>query len=120
MRTVCRALHAAPASLNGPAATGDCRHRRHARAGTLRLPHAHPWRTQEAQKSKPVPSVLKEAAMNFLIMLIVGGIAGWLASMVMRTDGQQGIILNVIVDRKSTRLNSSHVKISYAVFCLKK
>src|SRR5690606_41069236 len=26
----------------------------------------------------------------------------------------------IIVDRKSTRLNSSHVKISYAVFCLKK
>src|SRR5437870_10657318 len=26
----------------------------------------------------------------------------------------------VIVDRKSTRLNSSHVAISYAVFCLKK
>src|SRR5690606_40734541 len=24
------------------------------------------------------------------------------------------------IDRKSTRLNSSHVKISYAVFCLKK
>src|SRR5690606_41089139 len=27
---------------------------------------------------------------------------------------------DVISDRKSTRLNSSHVKISYAVFCLKK
>src|SRR5690606_14259000 len=27
---------------------------------------------------------------------------------------------NLIRDRKSTRLNSSHVKISYAVFCLKK
>src|SRR5690606_42152633 len=27
---------------------------------------------------------------------------------------------NMIRDRKSTRLNSSHVKISYAVFCLKK
>src|SRR5690606_40359568 len=27
---------------------------------------------------------------------------------------------NTIQDRKSTRLNSSHVKISYAVFCLKK
>src|SRR5690554_3371 len=26
----------------------------------------------------------------------------------------------VVVDRKSTRLNSSHVRISYAVFCLKK
>ena len=30
-------------------------------------------------------------------MLIVGGIIGWLASIVMRTDGQQGIILNVVV-----------------------
>src|SRR5207302_3592156 len=26
----------------------------------------------------------------------------------------------IAIDRKSTRLNSSHVKISYAVFCLKK
>src|SRR5690606_40497618 len=29
-------------------------------------------------------------------------------------------IMEFIQDRKSTRLNSSHVKISYAVFCLKK
>lgn len=35
--------------------------------------------------------------MNFIIYLIVGGIAGWLASMIMKTDGQQGIILNVVV-----------------------
>src|SRR5690554_7684960 len=28
--------------------------------------------------------------------------------------------INVLKDRKSTRLNSSHVRISYAVFCLKK
>src|SRR5207253_10102101 len=28
--------------------------------------------------------------------------------------------LQILVDRKSTRLNSSHVAISYAVFCLKK
>src|SRR5690606_39341412 len=27
--------------------------------------------------------------------------------------------INVLLDRKSTRLNSSHVKNSYAVFCLK-
>src|SRR5207302_1339998 len=33
-----------------------------------------------------------------------------------QTTGQSGST----VDRKSTRLNSSHVKISYAVFCLKK
>jgi uncharacterized membrane protein YeaQ/YmgE (transglycosylase-associated protein family) len=35
--------------------------------------------------------------MNLIIMLIVGGILGWLASIVMRTDGQQGVILNVVV-----------------------
>src|SRR5690606_41878425 len=29
-------------------------------------------------------------------------------------------VVDVPLDRKSTRLNSSHVKISYAVFCLKK
>lgn len=35
--------------------------------------------------------------MNFIIWLVVGGVLGWLASMVMKTDGQQGIFLNVIV-----------------------
>ena len=35
--------------------------------------------------------------MNFIIYLIVGGIAGWLASMLMKTDAQQGIILNIVV-----------------------
>src|SRR5690606_41980544 len=32
----------------------------------------------------------------------------------------RGARLRLALDRKSTRLNSSHVKISYAVFCLKK
>jgi len=35
--------------------------------------------------------------MGIIIWLIVGGIIGWLASMVMRTDAQQGILLNIIV-----------------------
>lgn len=35
--------------------------------------------------------------MGFIIWLIIGGVVGWLASLIMRTDGQQGIILNVIV-----------------------
>ena len=35
--------------------------------------------------------------MGLIITLIVGGIIGWLASIVMRTDAQQGIILNIIV-----------------------
>jgi uncharacterized membrane protein YeaQ/YmgE (transglycosylase-associated protein family) len=35
--------------------------------------------------------------MGFIIWLIVGGIVGWLASLVMRTDAQQGILLNIVV-----------------------
>ena len=35
--------------------------------------------------------------MNFIIWLIIGGIIGWLASMVMKTDAQQGVVLNVVV-----------------------
>lgn len=35
--------------------------------------------------------------MNLIIWLVVGGLIGWVASMIMRTDGQQGILLNVIV-----------------------
>ena len=34
---------------------------------------------------------------NFLIWIIVGGILGWIASMIMRTDAQQGPFLNIIV-----------------------
>ena len=35
--------------------------------------------------------------MGLIMWLIVGGVVGWLASMVMRTDAQQGIILNIVV-----------------------
>lgn len=35
--------------------------------------------------------------MNFIIWLVVGGVLGWLASIMMKTDAQQGIILNVVV-----------------------
>lgn len=35
--------------------------------------------------------------MNFIIWLIVGGLIGWLASMLMKTNDQQGMFLNVIV-----------------------
>jgi uncharacterized membrane protein YeaQ/YmgE (transglycosylase-associated protein family) len=35
--------------------------------------------------------------MSLIILLVVGGVLGWIASLIMRTDGQQGIILNVVV-----------------------
>src|SRR5215218_9226455 len=37
-----------------------------------------------------------------------------------RCRGGRGVVERLRVDRKSTRLNSSHTVISYAVFCLKK
>ncbi|MBX9816016.1 MAG: transglycosylase [Proteobacteria bacterium SG_bin5] len=35
--------------------------------------------------------------MGLIVWLVVGGIVGWLASMVMRTDAQQGLVLNIVV-----------------------
>lgn len=35
--------------------------------------------------------------MGWIIALIVGGIAGWLASIVMRRDASMGVILNIVV-----------------------
>ena len=35
--------------------------------------------------------------MGIIIWLIIGGIVGWLASLIMRRDAQQGILLNIVV-----------------------
>ncbi|HEY0043349.1 MAG TPA: GlsB/YeaQ/YmgE family stress response membrane protein [Allosphingosinicella sp.] len=35
--------------------------------------------------------------MNIIVWLVIGGIVGWLASILMRRDAQQGILLNIIV-----------------------
>ena len=35
--------------------------------------------------------------MNLILWLIIGGVVGWLASLIMKTDGQQGILMNVVV-----------------------
>lgn len=35
--------------------------------------------------------------MNFIMWLVIGGVIGWLASLMMRTDAQQGIFLNIVV-----------------------
>lgn len=34
---------------------------------------------------------------GIIIWLVVGGVVGWLASLIMRTDAQQGILLNIVV-----------------------
>jgi uncharacterized membrane protein YeaQ/YmgE (transglycosylase-associated protein family) len=35
--------------------------------------------------------------MDIIIWLVVGGVVGWLASLLMHTDARQGIFLNVVV-----------------------
>ncbi|WP_380875889.1 transglycosylase [Sphingomonas sp. DBB INV C78] len=35
--------------------------------------------------------------MGLILWLVIGGVLGWLASIVMRTDAQQGIFLNIVV-----------------------
>src|SRR5690606_39517747 len=69
---------------------------------------------EEHHRVGPAPHLLRQ-----LPAFLVAHIAG------RRTDEPgHGVALHVLGhvqgDRKSTRLNSSHVKISYAVFCLKK
>ena len=34
---------------------------------------------------------------GIIVWLVIGGIVGWLASLVMRTDAQQGVLLNIVV-----------------------
>ncbi|MGM9512905.1 GlsB/YeaQ/YmgE family stress response membrane protein [Roseateles sp. DB2] len=34
---------------------------------------------------------------NLIVLLVMGGLIGWVASLLMRTDGQQGILLNIVV-----------------------
>jgi uncharacterized membrane protein YeaQ/YmgE (transglycosylase-associated protein family) len=35
--------------------------------------------------------------MNFIIWLLIGGVIGWIASMIMGTNGRQGLFLNIVV-----------------------
>jgi uncharacterized membrane protein YeaQ/YmgE (transglycosylase-associated protein family) len=44
--------------------------------------------------------------MGLIIALIIGGIIGWLASIVMRTNAQQGILLNIVVGIVGSLLGS--------------
>src|SRR5690625_6716823 len=86
--------------------------------------------------------VVKSNSLNFSIILLSIPFATLIASMILtnnirdiekdrhfrktiaiylgRKNAVSLLIGLIITDRKSTRLNSSHVAISYAVFCLKK
>src|SRR5690606_41959701 len=94
--------------------------RRVQRSTYTRPPHPLPTRRSSDLLLLGVRLLLKTNTMNTHIGL--GMLAAWIIALGFTvfyststfTDFQQG------ADRKSTRLNSSHVKSSYAVFCLKK
>ena len=43
---------------------------------------------------------------NIILALLIGGIIGWLASIVMRTNAQQGMLLNIVVGIVGSLLGS--------------
>jgi uncharacterized membrane protein YeaQ/YmgE (transglycosylase-associated protein family) len=44
--------------------------------------------------------------MGIIIALVIGGVIGWLASIVMRTNAQQGLLLNIVVGIVGSLLGS--------------
>src|SRR5690349_24390991 len=82
-------------------------------SGELRDLHSFPTR----RSSDLGPGMLAALCVAFLVNMtafpLTNGLLPFIAREIFHTD-QAGL------DRKSTRLNSSHVEISYAVFCLKK
>ncbi len=44
--------------------------------------------------------------LGLILALIIGGIIGWLASIVMRTNAQQGLLLNIVVGIVGSLLGS--------------
>src|SRR5690606_39539204 len=73
--------------------------------------------TSTSEETKRKVSVL-EVIMGILGIVLI--IFGYYLSTKLFNGQFTTMELMFMVDRKSTRLNSSHVKISYAVFCLKK
>src|SRR5690606_40592999 len=84
----------------------------------------------------PAPSWLLKRGISFVLLtlVLIFGLSAVIRypeiltnRMTIMTENNPTVVINrvsgnliAIQDRKSTRLNSSHVKISYAVFCLKK
>ena len=52
-----------------------------------------PWHDDELDSY----TAERNGEMNFILWIIVGGIIGWIASIIMRTNAQQGLLLNILV-----------------------
>src|SRR5438876_8291098 len=81
------------------------------------FPYTTLFRSVLGQHLAAIPGLLDESEKGgrgstaFLLLLVLSAVLAVASEAVLR---------QVLADRKSTRLNSSHPSISYAVFCLKK
>src|SRR5690554_7062598 len=79
---------------------------------------------------RPFPTLFPYTTLSrsFVVRLLINALALWITTMLVtgvsvvayEPNDTLAKVLTFLLDRKSTRLNSSHVRISYAVFCLKK
>src|SRR5205085_8413816 len=75
------------------------------------------WSSQGMMRSFGVARVMSVKAMQILSVCLIQSRRGFVPIGAASADKTA---LAAPIDRKSTRLNSSHSQISYAVFCLKK
>src|SRR3989475_1474690 len=87
------------------------------------FPYTTLFRSEEARQVFQMPH-LTAATLGVFLSYFLGGFflysAMYAAVGAMSSNEQEARQAQQPVDRKSTRLNSSHSQISYAVFCLKK
>src|SRR3712207_8942959 len=84
------------------------------------FPYTTLFRSENLSMGAVLGQVLIAALFAYDGWINVGSIAGEMKNP--GKDLPKAIVggLSIVIDRKSTRLNSSHANISYAVFCLKK
>src|SRR5438874_5502217 len=81
---------------------------------------AQPPLSRSARRIRKSPSAAGTRIPAAIVRAFSQGVAVSAPASNARTIGAQLVDWTAMRDRKSTRLNSSHVEISYAVFCLKK
>jgi uncharacterized membrane protein YeaQ/YmgE (transglycosylase-associated protein family) len=64
---------------------------------TLARPMPRRGESTSESNAKGFKQQIRNGSMNLILWLILGGLLGWLASLVMHTNAQQGLFLNIVV-----------------------
>src|SRR5690625_6802558 len=83
------------------------------------FPYTTLFRSLKTYVEKTVPRMIGTAIVPVVIVLYIFTVDK-ISAVILIVTVPIIVIFMILLDRKSTRLNSSHVAISYAVFCLKK